>query len=104
MIFLFLFSVLISSASQILLKKGSKNSKNLYMNKYTIGGYTILVISTLCTAVAYKKVPLSTGVLLETLSYIFVPFLSYYFLKEKINKSMIKGMILIILGILIFNL
>lgn len=104
MTLLFIFSVLIASISQILLKLGSKNSSNLYLNKYTISGYVILVFSTLCTVIAYKKTNLSTGMLLESLSYIFVPCLSYYILKEKMSKKRVLGMIVIIAGILIFNI
>ncbi len=104
MIILFLFSVMIASISQILLKLGSKNEKNLYINKYTIGGYFILIISTFCTVMAYKKIPLSTGVLLETLSYIFVPCLSFHFLGEKLSRKRIIGMVVIVIGIIIFSL
>ena len=104
MIYLFIFSVLIASISQIFLKKGSENNKSLFFNKYTIIGYVILVISTLCTVTAYKKVDLSMGVLLESLSYIFVPLLSYFILKESISNRKIIGMLVIILGIVIFNI
>lgn len=103
MIILFIFSVFIASLSQILLKMGSQNEKQLYLNKYTIGGYAILILSTLCTVIAYKTTKLSTGVLLESLSYIFVPCLSYYILKEKMSKKRIIGMFIIITGIIIFS-
>lgn len=100
---LFIFSVFIASCSQILLKKGS-DKKNIYLNPYTLSGYGLMVVSTFLTVLAYKKVALSTGVLLESISYIFVPILSYFFLKEKISKNHFLGMIIIIIGILVFEL
>lgn len=100
---LFIFSVFIASVSQILLKIGSSN-KNVYINKYTIIGYAILVISTLCTVLAYRKINLSTGVILESLSYVFVSVLSLLVLKEKLNRNKIIGIVIIIIGIIIFNL
>lgn len=104
MILLFIFSVFIASCSQILLKKGSENQSSLFFNKYTISGYAVLVVSTFCTALAYKTMNLSFGVLLESLSYIFVPILSYKFLKEKVSKIRILGMVIIITGIIVFSL
>ena len=104
MILLFVFSVFIASCSQILLKKGSKKQISLFFNIYTISGYAILIISTLCSALAYKNINLSFGILLESLSYIFVPVLSYKLLNEKINKRRILGMVIIITGIIVFSL
>lgn len=99
---LFIFSVLIASCSQILLKKGSSCSK-IYMNPYSIFGYSMMILSTFLTVLAYKQIELSTGVLLESLSYVFVPFLSYFFLNENLNRHRIIGMIIIILGIIFFH-
>ena len=90
--------------TKILLKKGSINNKNLFLNKFTILGYGILVISTLCTTLAYSEIKISTGVIIESLSYIFIPILSYKLLKEQIKKEKIIAMFFIILGIIIFNL
>ena len=47
----------------------------------------------------YKYVPV-----LAPVSYIFVLLLSYFILKENINKKQIIGTILIFFGIVIFNI
>jgi len=62
-----------------------------------------MVISTLFTLVGYKKVSLSLGQILQSLSFIFVIILSYIFLKEKISKRQIVGIIIIIIGIIIYS-
>ena len=65
--------------------------------------YLILFISTILTLIAYKQVKLSTGVVIETISYILVPILSFFILKEKIKKNQIIGISLIIIGIMVFS-
>lgn len=100
---LFLMSILIASYSQILLKKGALE-KNIYINKYTIVGYTLMVVSTLFTLVGYKGISLSLSQMLQALSFITVAIFSYIFLKEKVTKRMIIGTILICIGIIIYAL
>lgn len=107
-IVIFLLSVLISSISQILLKKSSaKQYKSLvseYLNIRVVLAYGMFFLSTLLTMYAYKGVPLSFGALLEASGYIYVPVLSYFFLGEKISKLKIVGAAFIILGICCYSL
>lgn len=100
---LFIISILIASYSQILLKKGAMK-KNIYINKYTILGYSLMLISTLFTLYAYKGVNLSLSQMLQSLSFLFVAILSYFLLKEKISKKMIIGIIFILIGIAIYSI
>ena len=102
-ILLFILSILIGSISQILLKKGA-NKKNIYINLYTVIGYSLMILSTLLTFFAYKFVNLSMGAVLQSLSFIFVALFSKVFLKENINKKKIIGMLFIIMGIIIFSI
>ncbi len=102
-ILLFILSILVSAFSQILLKKGS-GKKNIYINKFTIAGYIIMILATFLTLIAYRNVNLSLGQVLQALSFVFVILLSKIFLKEKISKRKILGIFIIILGILIFNI
>lgn len=100
--FLFILSIAVASYSQILLKLGA-GKKQIYLNGYTIIGYILMVLSTLMTLLAYQKISLSLGQVLQALSFVFVSILSYIFLKEKIEKRTIIGIVIILLGILIFN-
>lgn len=104
-IFLLILSIFIASVSQILLKKGAiSDYKNIYINKFSLSGYFILLFSTLLTRIAYGNINLSYGLLLESLSFIFVPTMSYLFLKENVNIKTRFGMIIIIIGVIIYTL
>ena len=102
-VLMFALSIIIASISQIILKKGAKE-KNIYINKYTIAGYSLMVISTLCTLIGYKGVELTLSGILQSLSFVFVPIFSYKCLKEKIKKQTIIGIGIIILGIVIYSI
>ena len=105
---LFLFSVLISSVSQVILKNSAgehhENKLKDYLNIKVILAYGIFFVSSLLTVLAYKYVPLSLGPVLEASGYIYVAALSYIFLKEKIGKRKMIGLIMILAGILISNI
>ena len=105
---IFVGSVLISSLSQVLLKKSANRSYSSiwkeYLNPSVIIAYGMFFASTLLTVFAYKNVPLSFGPVLESAGYVFVAILSYLFLKEKLKKKQMIGMVLILLGIAIVSL
>ena len=65
---LLVFSTLISSISQVLLKKSAdrtyKNRIREYLNPLVVSAYLIFVISAVMTMVAYKVVSISAGAML----------------------------------------
>ena len=90
-----LFGVFISAVSQVLLKKAAlkeyDNPLNEYLNPYVIVAYSIFVLSTLLSIVAYREIPLSMGTILETTSYIYITFFGVKIFSEKmIVKSIDK--------------
>lgn len=96
--------VFISSCSQILLKKGSKIEKKgiyIFLNKYVICGYTIFFTVTLIVTYLYKYIDLSIGALLDSAGYVFITILSCIFLKERVSKTKVFGIIVILIGIFI---
>lgn len=106
-VFIFLFSVFISSISQVLLKKsaGNKYDNRIreYLNPRVIIAYGLFFASSLLTVWAYKFVPLSMGPILEVSGYVFVTGLSVLFLKEKVGIKKAIGLTLIVLGIVVFG-
>lgn len=102
---LYLFSVFISSVSQILLKKSAdqeyENIFKEYLNPKVLIAYTIFFCSSLLTVLAYKYVPLSMGPVLESSAYVFVTVLGYVCLHETIGRRKAVGMVVILLGIAI---
>ena len=105
---LFIFSVFISSISQILLKisanKTYPSKLKEYLNPWVITAYAIFLTSSLLTVIAYRTIPLSWGPLLESLNYLFVAILSYFLLKERLNKRQFLGLAFILAGLLVIAL
>ena len=103
---IYIVGVIISAIAQVLLKKSADTKKDNilkeYLNIKTILSYTIFFMATLCTVFSYKYIPLSFGPILGTLEYLFVALLSYYFLKEKIKKKKLIGLLIIIIGVFIY--
>lgn len=107
-IIILLLSVFIASVSQIVLKKSAdKKYDNIikeYVNLYVIIGYGMLVVSTILTIFALKGLPYKSVPIIETTGYIYILLFSRIFLNEKITKKALLGNIVIILGIIIFNI
>ena len=99
-------STLISSFSQVLLKRsaGKKYSSKLreYLNLPVITAYGVFFLCTLITMYSLKVVPLSMSPLLEATGYIFVTILSYFFFKEIPSKKQLIGLGLILVGIVVY--
>ena len=104
---IFLISVLVSSVSQILLKisagKAYDSKIKEYLNAPVIIAYGLFFLSTVVTVLAYKYVDLSLGPVLEATGYIWVTLLGYLILKEKVSRKKMLGLVVIIVGIIVFN-
>lgn len=105
-IILLILAVLVSSISQIILKKSASKKYNSiikeYLNPYVIIGYGLMVVSTVLVVLGLKGVPYKNEPIIESLGYIFVMFLSNRILKEKITTKKIIGNLLILVGIVIY--
>ena len=103
---IFVAGVFISSVSQIILKKSAEreypNKIREYLNVRVFFSYIIFFGATLCSILAYTKIQLSLGPILESSGYIFVAVMSRLFLKEKITKQKMLGLSIIIIGIIIY--
>lgn len=106
-VLIYLLGVVVSSFSQILLKHSAEKKCDKwyqeYLNARVIGAYMILFASTICTIIAFRVLPLSMGPILGTTEYIFVAVLSYIVLKEQISQKKLSGLMLIIIGVLIYS-
>lgn len=85
-------------------KELSDYDQKEYLNAPVIIAYGLFFLSSLITVLAYKGVQLSTGAILEATGYIWVSILGFFILKEKISKKKVMGLIVIIVGIIIFNI
>ena len=100
-----ILSVFIASVSQILLKISANKTYSSrireYLIVYVIFRYGLLFLSTL---IALKRVPLAWSPVVESSSYIFVSVLGYLVLKERFTKKKMTGLLVILIGILVFSL
>ena len=103
----FLCSVLISSISQILFKKSADRTYDSrlkeYLNPLVIVAYIMFFCSMMITMYCYRYVDVSVGPIFESAGYVFVGILGFIFLKEKFTVKKTIGMILILLGIVVFS-
>lgn len=106
-IVLFESAVFISSISQVILKESAKrvykNRIQEYVNIPVISAYILFLGATLLTTAAYKYISLSMGPILESTGYVWVAVMGRIFLKERVSKKKMLGLILIIGGIAAFN-
>lgn len=101
-------SGILSSFSQILLKKSTEKEGTSvigeYFNLYVIAGYAIMMLCMLLTVIAYRGLPFKYGAVLESLIYFYIMILSKLFLKEKLTKKKIAGNIVIGIGVIVFSM
>ena len=103
-----LLGTFISSISQVMLKKSADRKYDSaikeYLNPLVIGAYTIFVISTFLSILAYKGIPLSMGPILEATGYFYVTFFGIRIFYEKMNGKKLAALGLIIVGIIAYAL
>lgn len=101
-----LVSVCLASFSQILLKMGAgkkyPSKIREYLNVYVIGGYGMLFVSMILTILAYSHLSFLSVPIVETVGYVLVPVLSYFFFRERVSLRKTLGIFCIIVGIVIY--
>ncbi len=103
-----LLGVSIGAVSQILLKKAAQQTYDTfwkqYLNARVIGAYSMFVLSTLCTVVALRVLPLSLMPVWNSAAYVLVTLFAYLIMKERPNRKKLVGLGVILLGIVLFSL
>ena len=103
-----IISVVIAALSQVLLKisanKKYDNRIKEYLNPLVIIAYGIFGLSMLMGVYSLKGITISLSYVLESLSYILIPILGFMFFKEKLNKMQFIGTLIIIVGVLLYNM
>ena len=104
---LVVFSVLCAAGAQMLLKQGAKKQYpsflRQYLNPWVIGGYAIMATSLLLNIFCMSRgVQIKEVSIIESLSYLFVPCLSWLFFKEEITWRKAGAIAVIMTGIVVF--
>ena len=109
-LFLVFLAVFLTGISQVLLKIGSshQNKRNNsilapYLNLPTLCAYGLLFCVTMITVIALKEIPLKVVYSITSLGFLVVVGLSWGVLKENVTEKMVIGSVLIVFGIVVFN-
>ncbi|WP_371834107.1 EamA family transporter [Paenibacillus wenxiniae] len=101
--------VLMNSYSQILLKKGagSADDKNIllsFLNRYTFTGYFLFLAITVINVFLLKYIDLKQFTIILSCNYLIAYMMAIYFLKESFSLKKVLGTLLIVIGVIVFNL
>lgn len=104
---LVIVSVLAAAGAQMLLKQGAKKEYasfvRQYLNPWVIGGYGIMGLSLLLNIFCLSHgVQVKEVSIIESLSYLFVPLLSWFFFKEKVTWRKAAAIAVIMAGVVVF--
>jgi uncharacterized membrane protein len=105
---IFLVGVVAASTGQVLMKKGAMLGAHQavarsFFNLYTLGGYALMLSSTVTSTIALKLMPLKLTVSLLPVGYILVAVWSSLALGERLSRTQRWGMVVVIAGILLFS-
>lgn len=107
---LVVLGVFIASATQLLLKTAANKRKHdslirLLLNGPVLLAYAIYVCVLLMNIyVVSQGISVSDMALMESLGYVFVPGLSFVFLKERMSPRMLLAIVFILSGVIISQL
>lgn len=104
---LVVLSVLAAASAQMLLKQGARKSYptfwQQYINRWVIVGYGIMGLSMLLNIFCLSHgVQVKEVSIIESLSYLFVPLLSWMFFKEGVTWRKAGAIALIMFGVVVF--
>ncbi len=100
-------SVFLAACAQMLLKQGARQQYDtwwrLYMNAWVIGGYTIMFGTMMMNIFAMSRgVEVKEVSIIESMSYLFVPILSFVIFKERLTWMQVIAIGVIIIGLIVF--
>lgn len=100
-------SVFLAACAQMLLKQGARQQYDTwwrqYINGWVIGGYAIMFATMMMNVFAMSRgVEVKQVSIIESMSYLFVPILSFVIFKERLTWQKIIAIGVIIIGIIVF--
>ena len=104
---LVIISVIAAAGAQMLLKQGTRKEYSTfwkqYLNSWVIGGYGIMGVSLLVNIFCLSHgVMVKEVCIIESLSYLFVPCLSWLFFNERVTWQKAGAIALIMVGVVVF--
>ena len=104
---LFILSVFAAACAQMLLKKGASmryaSLIRQYLNVWVMCGYGIMFASMVVNIYAMSKGVMAKEMsIIESLSYLFVPMLSFFLFGEKLTWKKVGAIVVIMTGVIVF--
>lgn len=103
-----LLAALCAAIAQCLLKMSAKRPAGSFLSEYLncrVGtGYTLMIVSSVFMIIGYRGIDYKLGPMLASSSYVFVLFLSRFVLGERISTRRWIGTVLIVTGIILFDI
>ena len=102
-----ILSVFFAACAQMLLKQGARQQYDIwwrqYVNGWVIGGYAIMLGTMLINIFAMSRgVEVKEVSIIESMSYLFVPILSFVIFKERLTWRRVGAIAVIIIGLMVF--
>lgn len=107
MYILVISSVFLAACAQMLLKQGARQQFDIwwrqYVNGWVIGGYAIMFGTMMMNIYAMSRgVEVKEVSIIESMSYLFVPILSFVIFNERLTWRKVISIGVIIIGIIVF--
>lgn len=104
---LVILNVFVAAGAQMLLKKGASREWGTfirqYLNGWVVGGYSLMILTMVVNIYAIGKGVMVKDIsIIESLSYLFVPCLSWIFFREKLGWMKIVAIAVIMTGVIVF--
>ena len=101
--------VFVAACAQMLLKQGARKGFTplwkQYINGWVIGGYVLMMAAMIANIwCMHQGLQLKELSIIESMSYFFVPALSWLLFKESINTRKALAITIIIIGVIVFFL
>lgn len=102
-----ILSVFLAACAQMLLKEGARQQYDVwwrqYINGWVISGYAIMLGTMVMNIFAMSRgVGVKEVSIIESMSYLFVPILSFVIFKERLTWLQVIAIGVIIIGIIVF--
>lgn len=106
-VFLTLVIVFFTSIAHVLLKQGSvaavQTHTRTFLHPYCLVAYVIFAGVAFLSIYAMKGLDLKVFFALNSLTYMIIPVLSFLFIRESVTRNKAFGILLISLGVVVFN-
>jgi small multidrug resistance pump len=103
-----LIVVVFTSIGHLLLKiaatRVAESGGRLYTHPLSVTGYGIFAFVAFLSIYAMKGLDMKVFFALNSLTYICIPILAYLVLRESVTRNKVIGVIIISIGVLLFNL